>query len=171
MTKEQRLQFIQAFEKFLPQDPTMKDMSPQGVVIAMNAVMLHMLDRNQFDMAADIEEFHEKFGLAYDGKPRPLQRDLLKFRHRFIFEEFKEWVKAMKGGRLDEEFDALIDLAYVMMGYAYMRGWNWRKAWARVHAKNMEKVRAQSAADSKRGSQFDVIKPKGWTPADLSDLV
>jgi hypothetical protein len=35
----------------------------------------------------------------------------------------------------------------------------------------MQKRRAQSANESKRGSAFDIVKPDGWTPPDLTDLL
>ena len=38
----------------------------------------------------------------------------------------------------------------------------WLELWNDVQRANMSKVRAQKAADSKRGSQWDVVKPAGW---------
>jgi predicted HAD superfamily Cof-like phosphohydrolase len=70
------------------------------------------------------------------------------------------------------QFDALIDLVYVALGTAYLQGFDFREGWRRVHEKNMCKIRALRAEDSTRGSiKYDIIKPLGWTPADLSDLV
>jgi predicted HAD superfamily Cof-like phosphohydrolase len=72
---------------------------------------------------------------------------------------------------LVDQLDALVDLAYVVLGTAYLHGFRFNEAWRRVHAANMAKVRAERAEQSARGSTFDVVKPPGWKPADLSDLV
>jgi len=69
-----------------------------------------------------------------------------------------------------DQLDALVDLAYVVLGTAFMHGFDFNEAWRRVHAANMQKVRATSPDVSKRNSSLDVVKPEGWTPPDLSDL-
>jgi predicted HAD superfamily Cof-like phosphohydrolase len=45
-----------------------------------------------------------------------------------------------------------------------------QEGWNRVHAANMQKVKGTQEI-SKRNSPYDVVKPKDWTPPDLSDLV
>lgn len=147
----------------------------------------------------DIEDFHLKFELHYGGEPRELEPDLGLFRIGFMIEELAEYsasagytniarqlndlhdaikgknrwlTRQNEGGRnLELQFDALIDLVYVALGTSYLHGTDFDEGWRRVHAANMSKVRAESASDSKRGSAFDVVKPRGWKPADLSDLV
>lgn len=142
-----------------------------------------------FDPFQDIIDFHRKFGLAYDGKPRALEGELYQFRRRFKDEELKEFDECQQelefqlslrpevrdqgaiASALEKQLDAIADLVYVVLGTAYMQGFDFREAWRRVHAANMAKVRAEVAADSKRGSTYDVIKPAGWTAPDHSDLV
>lgn len=71
-----------------------------------------------------------------------------------------------------DEFDALIDKVYFIMGYCLLRGWNFPEGWRRVHAANMLKERAkEDGSNSKRDSGFDVVKPEGWEHPDLSDLI
>lgn len=111
----------------------------------------------------DIKDFHEKFGLEYSGPPRDLTKDLASFRLGFIFEELDELIVAETKA---DVLDALVDLVYVIMGTAYLQGFNFQEAWNRVHAANMAKTRGPSA----RSQDFDVIKPEGWRPPDLSDL-
>ena len=41
---------------------------------------------------------------------------------------------------------------------------NFDSAFYVVHRANMLKERAKSAADSKRGSSLDIVKPPGWQP-------
>lgn len=141
----------------------------------------------------DVKDFHEKFGLEYGGPPRGLDLDLESFRTKFMVEELCEYAGLKKESRevvedfmasphfehrrekvdLEDKLDALVDLAYVVLGTACCHGFDFDEAWRRVHAANMAKVRAQRDEDSLRegGAKFDVVKPPGWKPADLSDLV
>jgi len=117
-------------------------------------------------------EFHERFGLDYRGGPRPLANDLHSFRRNFLFEELEEYLTAHHERNLEKQLDALVDLIYVAAGTAYLQGFDLDEALRRVHAANMLKVKAQNDAESARGNgTFDVVKPPGWLPPDLSDLV
>lgn len=57
-----------------------------------------------------------------------------------------------------------------LLQWSSLNRWNFPAAWDRVHAANMAKERAASAADSKHGSAQDIIKPAGWTAPDHRDL-
>lgn len=119
---------------------------------------------------SDVADFHRRFGLDYDGPPRPLPEDLAAFRERFLQEELDELRAARSAGDLAGCVDALVDLVYVALGTARLMGVPWRRAWTEVHAANMRKVRADSADDprSLRGHPADVVKPAGWTPPDVA---
>jgi len=148
----------------------------------------------------DVRDFHLKFGLEYDGPPRELEPDMGLFRLGFMVEEIAEYAqssgytniakvlndlheqikndsrwltKRNEGGRdLETQFDSLIDLVYVALGTSVLHGTNFDKGWFRVHSANMAKVRvAANLEGSTRKSKYDVVKPKNWTPPDLSDLV
>jgi predicted HAD superfamily Cof-like phosphohydrolase len=144
----------------------------------------------------DIELFHKKFGLEPTKDPgHRLDPEMLKFRIKFMAEELNEYCQAVgqsvrnvdadkaTGAGLnwapinpdffdaEEAFDALVDLAYVCLGTAYLHRFDFNSGWARVQEKNMQKVRAARPEDSKRGSGFDVVKPEGWTPPILTDLL
>lgn len=166
-----------------------------GQVLRAQAEMiaqgLHVKGLDAPDMMIDIQDFHQKFGLEYNGKPRMLEPDLFGFRKKFMEEELKEWddeqqllVEALTADDgnpdhrriamgLHQQLDALVDLTYVVLGTAYLQFGPevFHEAWKRVQAANMAKVRAQTADESKRGSTFDVVKPQGWTPPDHHDLV
>lgn len=47
----------------------------------------------------------------------------------------------------------------------------WNKLWDDVQRANMSKERALKASDSKRGSTWDVVKPKGWIPPRTEEIV
>lgn len=136
------------------------------------------------DLFAMVREFHQKFGLEYDGPPRVLPSELARFRIKFLKEELQEYKQAYQTfletaatGQdvLVDKLDALVDLVYVALGTADLHGFDFNEAFRRVHDKNMKKVRkltSPDAPDSKRGNNiYDVVKPPGWEPADLSDLV
>jgi len=135
----------------------------------------------------DIRDFHRKFELEYTGQPRELLEEVAKFRVKFMVEELGEYcdpsrsnwhaiaeeffTRALPSGRLEDKFDALIDLVYVALGTAHLHGFNFDEGWRRVHAANMTKRRARKREDSKRESTYDVVKPEGWVAPNLSDLV
>lgn len=142
------------------------------------------------DFLRDIIDFHEKYQLAYNGKPRVLPFDLANFRLDFNQEELNEWKEFAGKGlmalgevpvdqadvthTLEMMLDAHVDQMYVLLGTVYLQGLApvFEEAWARVHAANMAKVRAlRDGSDSKRGSAYDVVKPEGWIAPDHSDLV
>lgn len=122
-------------------------------------------------MYKDIKDFHEKFGLNYEGKSRLLDGEIKKFRIRFLEEELEEYKKASEEDNLHEMFDALIDLVYVALGTAYLHGFDFTEGWRRVHHANMQKIRASSSVDSKRNSTHDVVKPKNWKAPTFDDIL
>lgn len=167
----------EAVKKYL--GPTI---APRLIVEAVIPVIKHHMDNGIIDNAsiennqvvlltADIKHFHEKYGLEYNDGPRSLNRELHNFRQAFMQEELDEYETAHEADDLEGQLDALVDLAYVLLGTAYLQGLPFAEAWRRVHTANMAKVRVERAEDSKRGSTFDVVKPDGWTAPDHSDLV
>ncbi len=141
---------------------------------------------NSFNPWGDMVDFHTKFDLAYNGKPRQLPADIAKFREGFMGEELEEYLTARHSAdsallvgndeadfihNLELEADALVDLCYVAIGTAYLHGFDFPQMWQRVHDANMKKVRATAAEQSLRGSTQDVIKPAGWEPPKHTDLI
>ena len=122
------------------------------------------------DLFDDVRSFHAKFNLSYDGPPRTLPSDEFKFRAMFLDEEWGERNQARQDGSLVDEFDAIIDQVYILLGDAVRMGLDFNEGWRRVHEANMKKVRAARPEDSKRGSGFDVVKPEGWEHPSLYDL-
>ncbi len=119
-----------------------------------------------------VRQFHEKFGLAYDGKPRVLPADIQALRLVRLTEELEEYCNAVNENNLEAMLDALVDLQYILLGTAELHGFTrFDEAFARVHAANMTKERALRAEDSKHDSTYDIIKPTGWAAPNLSDLV
>ncbi len=114
----------------------------------------------------DVHEFQRQFEIPMAQTPSLLGPELYRFRAGFLEEEVREFREAHDAGDLLGAADALVDLAYVLHGTALMMGLPWPRLWETVQEKNMLKVRALHAADSKRGTTYDVVKPAGWTPPD-----
>ena len=147
------------------------------------------LINRSFDPIEDIQRFHERFGLEYNGLPRALPKDLSDFRVAFMREEIDEYEAHSIVARryqlagdhkgytdhLESQLDALVDEVYVVLGTAYLHGFNFRSAWNRVHAANMRKIRKLAddgtATDSGRAPTYDVVKPPGWVAPSHIDLV
>lgn len=115
------------------------------------------------DMWDDIVEFHERFEVPQSELPTMEGNDeMLMYRIKFLREELKEFEDAVENGNDVEAFDALLDLVYVAMGTAYVCNFPWNEGWEHVQAANMLKKRVKNSGESKRGSQYDVVKPDGW---------
>lgn len=117
--------------------------------------------------------FQKRFNQAYAGQPRELPASIAALRKKLIREEAEELVLAIDRGELHEQLDALVDLLYVAIGTANLMGFyhQLNEAFHRVHEANMRKVLAPSRHESKRDSQWDIVKPPGWEKPDLTDLV
>lgn len=143
------------------------------------------------ELFKDVVEFHKKYELMPEWSGHEVPLDRLMFRLRAMFEEMFEFCDAIGAVvEFDENglrvildpaadrdvhgaFDALIDMTYFNLGTAVLFNFPFEQGWARVHAANMQKIRAESDADplSKRKSKFDVVKPPGWKAPDLTDLL
>lgn len=145
-------------------------------VNSMENPFVNIASSSPSNAGEDIIAFHEKFGLAYDGPPRDLRytepdgAKLQEFRRKFITEEFIEFLRAEAKECAEEELDACVDMVYVILGYCYLRGWDFATAWDRVHAANMTKERVLPG-DPRARSPWDVCKPPGFVPPNLIDLV
>lgn len=115
------------------------------------------------DMWDDIVEFHVRFEVPQSEFPTmDGNREMLEYRIKFLKEELKEFEDAVECGNDVYAFDALLDLVYVAMGTAYICNFPWNEGWEHVQTANMLKKRVKNASESKRGSQYDVVKPDGW---------
>ena len=123
----------------------------------------------------DVGAFHQKFGLdnvATNGVHQLFpSKELVDFRIKFLREELQEFEEAIAAGDMVKAADSLVDLNYVSCGTAHLFGFPWHEIWDEVQRANMAKVRAQRAEESTRGSTFDVVKPKGWTPPDVRGIL
>jgi len=120
---------------------------------------------------ADVARFHMRFGLSAPAVPQLLRPDAFAFRVQFMQEELTEYVEACRRGDMADAADALVDLVYVVLGTMYLHGFPFDALWDEVQACNMRKVRAADASQSKRGSSLDVVKPPGWEPPRIAQIL
>lgn len=152
-----------------------------------------------FDPVRDVEDFHRKNIIDYAGKPRVLDFELAQFRLKFMREEIGEYERHVDAAlneldkltrppshrigefafdnanlvhHMAESLDALADLVYVVLGTAHLHGFDFRRAWMRVHIANMQKRRAEGpAATAEERIKLKMVKPPGWEPPRHEDLV
>ena len=123
------------------------------------------------DLFRMVSEFHQKFGLEPTNQPDFPIDEIWKLKNVHMQEELDEIRAAAINGDLEQYFDGLIDLVYVALGAAYLAGLPFDEGFRRVHEANMKKIRAERPEDSKRGSAYDIVKPAGWEPPVLDDLL
>lgn len=145
-------------------------------------VDLHLtVDDSNFD---DVGNFHRRFGLpavpsgggsSEPSFPEAFDERMFKFRLKFLKEELREIQTAWEAGDLAGVFDGLLDLNYVSHGTAHLLGLPWQEGWDEVQRANMTKIRAESAAQSRRntgrGHAFDVVKPPDFVPPDIAGVL
>lgn len=85
-----------------------------------------------------------------------------------MWEEFGEWWESRSG--TTDDIDACIDLIVVTIGYMISRGWDVEGAWQEVMRSNMAKIDPTTGTVHRR-EDGKILKPKGWTPPDLSRFV
>jgi predicted HAD superfamily Cof-like phosphohydrolase len=87
-----------------------------------------------------------------------------------INEELTELCEAELVEDTVEEFDAVLDMIVVLIGYGLSRGWPMNEGWAEVMRSNMAKIDPRTGAVRRR-DDGKILKPEGWTPPDLSSLL
>lgn len=171
-TNMSKLGIKSKFKKYINQDAD--TMGQEGLMLAGLAVLMEDIQKLEYPWAMLVEQFHRKYRIDYAGLPRMLPSDMSAFRIARSIEEHKEYMEAKN---VEEKLDAIIDHIYILLGTAHAHGFNsviLAEAFKRVHEANMAKVRASKENPGKygiHGDAFDIVKPPGWTPPDLSDLV
>ena len=87
-----------------------------------------------------------------------------------VNEEFTELCEAELVEDTVEEFDAVLDMIVVLIGYGLSRGWPMNEGWAEVIRSNMAKI-DPATGTVRRRDDGKILKPEGWTPPDLDSLL
>jgi predicted HAD superfamily Cof-like phosphohydrolase len=125
-----------------------------------------------------VREFHEAVGQDAHSYPTPPDTALARLRGRLISEEFREVIEilerlaAHQEMTIDEKLELmarllgeLCDLRYVIEGTAVSLGLPMEDAYRDIHAANMRKRWSDGAFHF--NGYGKVIKPPGWTGADM----
>lgn len=128
-----------------------------------------------------VGEFHKKFRLPVSGDlvystvipPHMIDDATFLYRYQHLQEELHELLRSHRDKDLPGIADALVDLVYVALGTAHFYGIPFDEVFAEVQRANMSKERATGAGDprTKRKSAFDVVKPAGWIPPDITGIL
>jgi len=102
-------------------------------------------------------------GLPIPEEPTRLDVERKKWAFAALDEELQEFLSAET---LEDEVDALLDLAYFALGRVIEMGVVPGAAFEEVHAANMTKRRGK-LSKRKYSKGFDAVKPEGWTPPNL----
>jgi NTP pyrophosphatase (non-canonical NTP hydrolase) len=105
-----------------------------------------------------------RFLTACDQSPSKVNAELYK---KLIAEEFTEFHDAIDAHDEIETLDACMDMIWVILGYAHMKGYKVDAAWAEVARSNLAKIDNKTGKVIKR-HDGKVLKPEGWTPPDLT---
>jgi predicted HAD superfamily Cof-like phosphohydrolase len=123
------------------------------------------------DILKDIDNFHKKYGFEKNEKVDiPNNNELINFRTAFLMEELAEYTNAITKKDAAGALDALVDIVYIALGTAWLFNLPFEKAWNEVQKANMSKIRAKDKT-GKRGTKFDVIKPKDWKAPNIEKII
>jgi len=123
------------------------------------------------DILKDIDNFHKKYGFEKNEKiDIPNNSELINFRTAFLMEELAEYTNAITKKDAAGALDALVDIVYIALGTAWLFNLPFEKAWTEVQKANMNKIRAKDKT-GKRGTKFDVVKPKDWKAPNIEKII
>ena len=123
------------------------------------------------NLILDIDRFHKRFGFKKNNNIGiPDDDELVNFRTSFLMEELAEYTNAIVKKDTAKALDALVDIVYIALGTAWLFNLPFDKAWKEIQAANMKKVRAKDKT-GKRGTKFDVIKPKGFIEPNIERII
>jgi predicted HAD superfamily Cof-like phosphohydrolase len=123
------------------------------------------------DILKDIDNFHKKYGFEKNEKVDiPNNNELINFRTAFLMEELAEYTNAITKKDAAGALDALVDIVYIALGTAWLFNLPFEKAWNEVQKANMSKIRAKDKT-GKRGTKFDVVKPKDWKAPNIEKII
>ena len=136
-----------------------------------------MTDSNMFEhldcdtLLKDIDNFHKKYGFEKNEKVGiPDDNELVNFRTSFLMEELAEYTNAITKKDSAGALDALVDIVYIALGTAWLFNLPFEKAWKEVQKANMKKIRSKNKSE-KRGTKFDVVKPKDWKAPNIERVI
>jgi len=122
------------------------------------------------ELLKKVAEFQQATEQTINNKLTFINRKEEYLRYELMQEENKEYKDACLIGNELELLDALVDKMYILLGTINSHGAQsiFLEAFNRVHENNMTKVVNGKVL---RNSEGKILKPKGFKPVDLTDLI
>lgn len=124
-----------------------------------------------------VRDFFKLFGLPHRhesilncSSPHLLDDETWMFRQQHMLEEITEMTQAHRDRDLPKFADALGDLMYLVCGTAHFANLDLDAVFEEIHRANMRKVRDVDGT-GKRKSKIDVVKPPGWQPPNVEQVL
>lgn len=111
----------------------------------------------------DVTEFHRKLGSSAPDRIEILSQSAVQMCMRLMYEEFDELIDAMVDENPAKIAGECVDLLYTVYGTAVAYGLDLAPFWAAIHAANMQKEPNPDGGKA--------IKPEGWKPANLAEIL
>lgn len=108
----------------------------------------------------DVTKFRESFKLPIYDKPTMLSYNDYKLHINLIMEELDELEVGYNQGDIQEVFDALVDLKYVITGMGVHMGLPMDEGWKEVQSSNMSKLDENGEPLYHDGTQGPIGKVK-----------
>jgi len=117
-----------------------------------------------------VKEFQIASGQPVNEKPTNLTFEENRLRYDLMKEENTEYIVACDADDKIEILDALVDKMYILAGTINQHGFGdvFEEAFNRVHTNNMTKVVEGKVIRNPDGK---ILKPEGFQPVDLTDLI
>jgi predicted HAD superfamily Cof-like phosphohydrolase len=117
-----------------------------------------------------VKEFQLAFDQEVNNEPTILLPEESRLRFDLAEEELIEYEEATEEEDLVETLDSLVDQMYILLGTINAHGMQdiFEEAFNRVHENNLSKLVDGKPLKNEAGK---VIKPKGFKPVILNDLV
>lgn len=126
-----------------------------------------LLAQQQPDMVDLVQRFHKKFEMEYSGPSRILPSNLF-YRAAHLQEEVNEYLNAVKSADIKGQYDALLDLLFLVLGTLDQQGFNTYDGFVEVFASNMTK---ELVAEGKGKHGTRIHKGEAYVPPNLEQFL
>lgn len=151
------------------------------VYITCGCALFHGIDPEEFEQMVDSHTINPDYLFSsissaekLDGPPHILTQHNHHLLVRALNGNIDQFIDSWQSKSEVGVRNALSGLYLNSLYGSYLMGFSndqWDELWTDVQRANMSKTRAKSAADSKRGSSHDVVKPPGWVGPRTEELV
>lgn len=113
-----------------------------------------------------VRDFHLKYNQPIRMVPGMPTKDVEIFRQDLLRQEYRELNQAIERNDLEQIYDGILDMLYVLIGTAHVYGLPLNQGMQSVHNANMQKLHATGDSQCNKP-----IKPPGWKPPNLREVL